>query len=128
MANETKTYGDFIAAMEETTSNYAKVFINEWKALTPEEQWEESRRMLLSRDLVLNFAYTMAGYFRDMIASTCTNAAYARRIQASHDFLLYTWENAVALGIDVKLEEIDTSITPTEALIASGAAKVVTAE
>lgn len=128
MVDQAKTYGDFFDTMEGTECIYAQGFIEEWKALATEEQWAEFRPMPLTRELVLAFVEDMATYFRELIAHTCTDALYAERIAASHAFLHWVHEKAVEFGIEVRLEEIDAAITPTESLVVAGLTKVVPAD
>ena len=125
MMDKLKTYGEFIAAVEETQCIYAQTFLEEWKALATEEKWQKIRPMPLTKELVLAFAEDMANYFRETISSTCGEELYAEEKESGHAFLREICTKAVALGIDVKIEEIDTFLTMTDLLIAKGYAKVV---
>ena len=128
MAEEAKTYGEFIAAMEKTEHFGAQIFIEIWKALATEAQWQEYRPMPLTKELVFNFAEDMANYFRNRISNIETEALYLSEIEESHAFLREIWEKATAFGIDVQLEEIDTWLTPTEIMLDIGLAKIVPAD
>lgn len=125
MAANLGTYGEFIDAVEGTKCIYAQSFLDEWKALATVTEWAEYRPMLLTRELVVNLAEDMARYFQALISGTCTDALYRERVKAGHDFLRWVHDKAVALGLDVKLQEIDTAMTPTESIVLAGTAAVV---
>jgi len=128
MTDKLKTYGEFIDAVGETECMYAQFFLEEWKALATEEKWNNIKSMPLTKELVLAFAEDMANYFRRTISHTCVEELYTERTKRGHVFLREIHAKAVALGIDVKIEEIDIFLTMTELLIAKGYVKVVPGE
>ena len=88
MMDKLKTYGEFIAAVEETQCIYAQTFLEEWKALATEEKWQKIRPMPLTKELVLAFAEDMANYFRETISSTCGEELYAEEKNLTTEELL----------------------------------------
>lgn len=119
------TYGEFIDAVIKTKIVEAQCFMEDWMAMATEEQWAEYRPMELTKELVLALAEDMAKFFRESINGICTDALYTEVIHDGHAFLKEIHSKAVELGVDVALEEIDALLTVTEALVASGAARVV---
>lgn len=126
MAENQSTYGDFIAVVEDTECGEAKSFIEEWKALVTESEWEEYRPLPLTPDLVINFAESMVIYFWERIAGIHTDALYARTIKRGHAFLQEVHEKAAKLGVPVELEQIDAPLTPSEVLVPGVYARNVT--
>ena len=119
MAEKQGTYGEFIAAVEDTTCFEAKSFIEEWKGLTTEEAWKVFRPMPLTPDLVICFAEDMVHFFRERINGICTEALYTKTIGLYHGFLREVHEKAVKLGVQVELNQIDVPLTPSEAIAAA---------
>lgn len=124
MAEKQRTYGEFIDLMEklaEETGNVdAQIAIEDWKALATEKQWKEFRPLLLTSDLVINFAEDMASSFREHISGTYTNELYVQRKKDGHAFLKKVYEKAVELGVKVEHGQIDAALTPSEVMILSG--------
>ena len=129
MGDKAKTYGEFIAAMEEVaveiSSVNAEIFLEQWKALATEEDWQKFRPMLLTKELVLRFAEDMALYYAKVISRTETKKLYVSRVEDGHAFLREIHAKAKAFGIDIEIEEIDVPLTPTDSIVATGAAQVV---
>lgn len=125
MADEQATYGQFIDLVEKTEYAEARIFIEEWKAIATEEEWKEYRPLPLMPDLVIRFAEDMADYFRERLSGICTDALYERVAKDAHAFLVEVFEKAKQLGIHVDIERVNLPVTITEALIASGCAKIV---
>ena len=126
MAETQRKFGEFFDKMMKWSlndTNEAEYHMEEWSELVSPEKWQEVREMLLTADLVLSFADDMAVMFQRRIANIETNSLYYSVIKEGHDFLRQIQEEAKQLGIEVA--SLDRPLTPTESLVASGAARVV---
>lgn len=123
MPKKQNTYGDFIDSVSKTECIEAQLFIDEWKALATEEEWQEYRPMLLTPELVTNFAEDMAKYFRDTIATTDVEELYEMRKLWGHAFLAEVWAKAANLGVKVELNQIDAPLSASEFFAAAGIVK-----
>ena len=127
MEEKQHTYGEFVDLMEELakqTGNVdAQITIEDWKALATEKQWKEFRPLLLTPDLVINFAEDMVSSFQEHISGTCTDELYMQRKKDGHEFLRKIHEAVVGLGIDIDVRKIDVPLTPTDLLVGAGLAE-----
>ncbi len=124
MADEQVTYGQFLDLVEKTEIGEAKIFIADWKAFASEEEWAEFRLFALTSGLVILFAKDAADYFRQRLSGICTDALYARVAEDAHAFLVEVFEKAKQLGVQMDIKLVDSPVTITEVLIASGCAKI----
>jgi hypothetical protein len=121
------TYGEFVDLMEkiakDTGNVDAQINIEDWKALATEEQWKEFRPLLLTPELVINFAEDMASYFWEHISGTCIDELYMQRKKDGHEFLRKIHEAVVGLDIDIDIRKIDVPLSPSDILVDAGLAE-----
>ena len=114
------TYGDFIDLIEKTKITKAAVFIERWKKLATEEQWKEYRPLPLTPELIMGFAEDTATHFQRRIAGIDTEELYTLVIKDAHAFFREVHEKAQKLGMQIELNQIDTSLTPSEVIARKG--------
>ena len=125
-----RTYGEFVDAVRTTEDTTGRVHMEDWAKLVSEEQWRELKPKPLTKELVRGLAHDMAADYRsyiDTISGYDNDAWVASVVKRGHDFLREIHAKAVEFGIDVTIDEIDQPLTFCERLVASGAAKIVSA-
>lgn len=118
------TCGEFIDAMGKTVITEAQGFMSEWMALATPEELAEYRLVILTRELVLDFAWDMATFFQQRIMEVDTGVLYTRLVEQGSSFLKEIHTRAVEFEIEVTIEEIVVPLTIVGGLVRAGAAKV----
>ena len=115
----TATYGEFVDAVERVAHRWAEAetFVEDWKALATEEQWNQCRGAELNRELVFRLAHSMAYEYRETVDGTHNDELRHQRIIDGHTFLREIHQIAINLGIEVGRAEIDVPLRLGEELI-----------
>ena len=125
MAGEQITYEQFFDLVKKTEIGEARIIIEDWEAPADEEERARFHSLALTPELVITFAENVANYFEQRLSGICTDALYERITKDAHAFLVEVFEKAKQLGVQVDIEKVNLPVTITEALIASGCAKIV---
>ncbi len=114
-----KTFGEFFDQITRWAeeSGIGLLFLHDWPGTFPPNEREAIRTSMLSEERFCLFAEDAADHFRENLSRICTDALYTRTIEEGHTFL----EEAVRIGrecgLTLRLEDVDTPLTPTEFLL-----------
>ncbi len=125
MAGEQITYEQFLDLVKKTEIGEARIIIEDREAPADEEERARFHSLALTPELVITFAENVTNYFEQRLSGICTDALYERMTRDAHAFLVEVCEKAKQLGIQVDIKKVNLPVTITEALIASGCAKIV---
>ena len=124
MAGEQITYEQFLDLVKKTKIGEARIIIEDREAPADEEERARFHSLALTPELVITFAENVANYFEQRLSGICTDALYKRMAKDAHAFLVEVFEKAKRLGVQVDIKKVNLPVTITEALIASGCAKI----
>ncbi len=116
-----KTFGEFFdavqAAVRVESIGCAGVHMSEWSQIDSGVSWEDARAMELSEGLFAAFAEDMQTMWADLMSGTCTENAYAGRLEDGHKFMRVIARLGREFGLsDEVCGSIDVPLSPGEAL------------
>jgi len=118
------TLEEFVDSLAETENIEAQIWLKEFKDRIDQKQWQRLKDSPLERSLVIQFAAIMNSLIRERLDSICTEELYYSTTVSGHEFLREIYQKAIAQGIEVKENEIDSFLTYTEMMAAAGYIKV----
>lgn len=103
---------------------YMQLWVSDVCEKLPEDVLEGLLSEPISSYSVLGFARALAGVISNEIGQCSDPEFYNDTKSRGHEALKLLHDVATSAGIDVGLEEIDTTLTPAEDLVAEGLAEV----
>lgn len=115
---------DFIDLLNTTDIIKVRIWLEEWQINLADDEREEIKVLSLTREFIIEFAKDIASQIWLRLSSICTDALYNSTKKAGHDFLKEIYQKAVEQNIEVRLDEIDSFLTPSELMESEGLATV----
>lgn len=115
-----RTFGEFFDAIflwtTETSNIEVKMFLEEWTRLVSPERWQECRNREFKEGYFFPFAEDMATCFQKRLQGICTDALYHSTMTAGHEFLKEIAKKGKEFGLDIKDEEVNVPLSPSDAI------------
>jgi len=112
MSEQVRTIGDFVKLVVIDTAS--EIWLTCCPLRQEEGVWEEFLASPFTRESVIGFAEAMAAEIDFEAFQWSADGLYECTLKNGHTFLQRVHEEAVRLGLDIELKEIDRELTPSE--------------